>query len=221
MANPLVEDTSQHMLALLPLLNRLVATEVRREVGEAVSVLQLRVLITLLDEAQTLSSLAREYHVSPQALCDVAHNLVERGWLARTPLPHDRRQHLLAVTDVGRVAYSSARERCHGRLRSSLAISANRSWRPQVALPALHRVVGASGAERLTGGVTMCWTVAGHDLDEAVRLIDRRSYGLRFGGALLCTWHSCKRRLSWLLWALVFKRWRTAVCMMSRSTSGS
>jgi DNA-binding MarR family transcriptional regulator len=142
MADSLVEDTSQHMLALLPLLNRLVATEVRREVGEAVSVLQLRVLITLLDEARTLSSLAREYHVSPQALCDVAHNLVERGWLARTPLPHDRRQHLLAITDVGRVAYLAARERAMQQITLLLGdLSQPELEAVQTALPALHRVL--------------------------------------------------------------------------------
>jgi DNA-binding MarR family transcriptional regulator len=143
-----VEDTSQRLLALLPLLSRLVASEVRREVGDSISMPQLRMLITLLEEARTLSSLAREYHVSPQALCDVAHALVERGWLARRPHPADRRQHLLAVTDVGRAALADARERALQQITPLLTDLSDRELDAVgVALPALHRVLARTGAE--------------------------------------------------------------------------
>lgn len=137
-----VEDTAQHLLALLPVLNHLVTVDVRREIGEAVSVLQLRVLISLLDEARTLSSLAREHHVSPQALCDVTHALVERGWLARSPHPTDRRQHLLAITEAGRVAYTQARERAVQQITAALTdLSEIELEAVRLALPALHRVL--------------------------------------------------------------------------------
>lgn len=142
MTAPFVETTSQDLLAILPLLHRLVASEVRREVGTAVSVLQLRVLISLLDEAQTLSTLAREYHVSPQALCDVAQDLVARGWLLRTAHPTDRRQHLLTVTDVGRAAYVQARERAMQQITLVLGDLSQAEFEAiGIALPALHRVL--------------------------------------------------------------------------------
>lgn len=142
MTNPIVEDTSQHLLAVLPLLHRLVASEVRREIGAAVSVLQLRVLISLLDEAQTLSALAREYHVSPQALCDVTQGLVERGWLARIPHPTDRRQHLLTVTEAGQVAYIQAHDRALQQIMLRLSdLSQPELDAVRTALPALHRVL--------------------------------------------------------------------------------
>jgi DNA-binding MarR family transcriptional regulator len=105
-------------------------------------VLQLRVLISLLDEVQTLSALAREHHVSPQALCDVAQNLVERGWLMRAAHPTDRRQHLLTVTDSGRAAYTQARERAMQQITLVLAdLSQSELEAISTALPALHRVL--------------------------------------------------------------------------------
>jgi DNA-binding MarR family transcriptional regulator len=142
MVDPVFEDASQELLALLPLLNRLVASEVRREVGESVSLLQLRILITLLDEARTLSALAREYHVSPQSLCDSAQALVQRGWLERRAHPTDRRQQLLAVTAVGRVAYIEARERAMQQITPLLTdLSQPELDAVRTALPALHRVL--------------------------------------------------------------------------------
>lgn len=56
-----------------------------------------------------MSALARQQHVSTQAVCDLVHDMVERGWLSRSSHEHDRRQQLLSVTERGRVALAEAR----------------------------------------------------------------------------------------------------------------
>ncbi len=105
---------------------------------------QLRILIELDGGAQTLSMIARHQHVSPQALCMLVNDLVERGWVERTPHPHDRRQHLLAVTDRGRNAFALSRERALQQIMPLLtSLSEEEAQAIIVALPALRRVLGA------------------------------------------------------------------------------
>lgn len=137
------EHTAQDLLALLPLLGRLLAAEVRREVGEAAaSGVQLRMLQALRGQPQTLSALARQQHVSPQALCDVAHALIERGWLVSVINPHDRRQHLLRLTDAGELACEAGRARALQQLIGLLGeLRPEELAAVQLALPALQRVL--------------------------------------------------------------------------------
>ncbi|MBX0327055.1 MarR family transcriptional regulator [Oscillochloris sp. ZM17-4] len=149
MIRPTLDPIAQDLLAVLPQLNRIIAAEVRREVGGSASVAQLRLLTELDGGPQTLSAIARQQHVSPQALCVLANDLVERGWLERTPHPHDRRQHLLEVTDRGRDAFALARERALQQITPLLScLSEDEAQAIRVALPALRRVLGAHDVGR-------------------------------------------------------------------------
>lgn len=137
-----LEPIAQDLLAVLPRLNRIIAAEVRHEVGEAASVAQLRLLNELDGGPQTLSTVARLQRVSPQAICVLANDLVERGWLERTPHPHDRRQHLLGVTEHGRAAFTQARERALQQITPLLdCLSEAEIQAIMVALPALRRAL--------------------------------------------------------------------------------
>src|SRR6476619_6342086 len=101
---------TRELLAVLPLLNRIVAAEVRREAGEETTMPQFRVLAHLGAGPLTLSVLAKKRRVSLQSMSELVQALVERGWIARTPDPGDRRQHLLRLTDHGRAHYERAQE---------------------------------------------------------------------------------------------------------------
>ncbi|MEI7772082.1 MAG: MarR family transcriptional regulator [Chloroflexales bacterium] len=139
-----LEPIAQDLLAVLPQLNRIIAAEVRREVGDAASAAQLRLLGELDGGPQTLSMIARHQHVSPQALCMLVNDMVERGWVLRAPHPHDRRQHLLEVTDRGRNAFALSRERALQQIMPLLSsLSEEEAQAIIVALPALRRVLGA------------------------------------------------------------------------------
>jgi DNA-binding MarR family transcriptional regulator len=136
------EEVTRELLAVLPLLNRIVVTEVRREAGEETTMPQFRVLAHLVDGPLTLSVLARKRRVSLQSMGELAQALVERGWVVRMPDPTDRRQHLLHLTEQGRAHYERAQEQALRRLVPLLdELTGDEIAAVQQALPALRRVL--------------------------------------------------------------------------------
>jgi DNA-binding MarR family transcriptional regulator len=136
------EDATREVLAVLPLLNRIVGAEVRREAGEDTTIGQFRVLAQLSEGSLTLSALAKRRRVSLQSMSELAQTLVERGWIARTPDPTDRRQHLLQLTEAGSAHYQRAQEMMIRQLAPLLAqLSADEMAAVRLALPALRRVL--------------------------------------------------------------------------------
>src|SRR5690349_7349967 len=136
------EDATREVLAVLPLLNRIVGAEVRREAGEDTTIGQFRVLAHLANGPLTLSVLAKRRRVSLQSMSELAQTLVERGWLSRTPDPNDRRQHLLQLTDSGQVHYQRTQEMTIRQLAPLMAqLSADEMAAVRMALPALRRVL--------------------------------------------------------------------------------
>lgn len=137
-----VEQATQELLAVLPLINRLVAAEVRREAGEETTMPQFRVLAQLAEGPMTASALARRRRVSLQSMGELAQVLVERGWLERMPNPSDRRQSLLQLTEHGRKHYEQAQFYTLRRLMPLMAgLSAEELDAVLLALPALRRVL--------------------------------------------------------------------------------
>lgn len=136
------EQLTQELLAVLPLITRIVAQEVRREAGEATTMPQFRVLDYVAARPITLSALARERRVSLQAMSELVQTLVERGWITRTPDPHDRRQQLLQLTEHGRAHYERAQTQTLRQL-VPLMNELDDEERAAVAraLPALRRVL--------------------------------------------------------------------------------
>lgn len=138
----MVLATTEELLAVLPLLNRLVAAEVRREAGEETTMPQFRVLAHLAAAPLTLSVLAKKRRVSLQAMSELVQALVARGWVERLPDPNDRRQALLQLTNHGRSHYERAQAHTLQRLVPLLAqLNGKELAAVRVALPALRRVL--------------------------------------------------------------------------------
>jgi DNA-binding MarR family transcriptional regulator len=136
------EDATREVLAVLPLLNRIVGAEVRREAGEDTTIGQFRVLAHLADGPLTLSVLAKRRRVSLQSMSELAQTLVERGWISRTPDPTDRRQHLLQLTESGLVHYQRTQQMTIRQLAPLMAqLSPDEMAAVRLALPALRRVL--------------------------------------------------------------------------------
>jgi DNA-binding MarR family transcriptional regulator len=134
--------TTEELLSVLPLLNRIVAAEVRREAGDETTMPQFRVLAHLSERPLTLSELARRRRVTLQSMGELAQVLVERGWIARTPDPEDRRQQMLSLTIGGREHYERAQAQAVEQLAPLLAQLAPAELAAvQAALPALRRVL--------------------------------------------------------------------------------
>lgn len=104
-----VDPIANELLAVLPLITRLVAAEVRREGGEETTVGQFLALELLADAPMSLSMLARTRHVSMQTMGEVVQTLVQRGWVERTQHPNDRRSWLLMLTPDGREHHDNMR----------------------------------------------------------------------------------------------------------------
>ena len=139
---PRALEATKDLLAVLPLLNRIVAAEVRREAGEDTTMPQFRVLAHLAEGALTLSVLAKRRRVSLQSMSELVQVLVERGWIARAPDPSDRRQSLLQLTDHGRSHYERADAQTLRRLAPLMAqLSPDEIAAVRMALPALRRVL--------------------------------------------------------------------------------
>jgi DNA-binding MarR family transcriptional regulator len=135
-------EATRELLAVLPLLNRIVAAEVRREAGEETTMPQFRVLAHLSAGPLTLSALAKKRRVSLQSMSELVQALVERGWVVRTPDPKDRRQSLLNLTNEGRAHYERAQAQTLERLAPLMAqLTPEELAAVRMALPALRRVL--------------------------------------------------------------------------------
>lgn len=135
------EETARELLAVLPLINRIMAAELRHEAGEDTTMPQFRVLTYLAEQPLTLSDIARRRRVSLQAAGDLIQTLVERGWIRRVPDSSDRRQVLLHLTDEGKEKYQRANSRMLIHLIPFMdMLTDDETSAVRVALNALQRV---------------------------------------------------------------------------------
>jgi len=138
------EEATRELLAVLPLLNRIMIAQLRPEAHDDMTMPQFRVLALLDEQPQTLSALARKRRVSLQAGGELVQVLVERGWVTRTPDPADRRQWLLELSEVGRRQYEQAQTRMvRGLIPLIEQLTDEEMCAVQCALPALHRVLSS------------------------------------------------------------------------------
>lgn len=141
-------DTAAELLKVVPLINRIIVDEVRREAGQDTTMPQYRVLQYLSSGPMSLSDLARKRRVSLQSMGELAQALVERGWVARKPNPDDRRQQFLELTRQGRRHHERAQDNMLRRLTPVMAGLAPEEHRAvRVALHALHRVLAQAPDE--------------------------------------------------------------------------
>jgi DNA-binding MarR family transcriptional regulator len=137
-----IDRIAEELLAVIPQLHRMISSDARRDGLGHASVPQARLLAELIHGPQTMSALARQQHVSTQAVCDLVHDMVERGWLSRIPHPHDRRQQLLSVTEQGQLALAEARQQALRQLTPRLhELSDTELYVLAAALPTLQRVL--------------------------------------------------------------------------------
>lgn len=68
------------------------------------------IVLHLLDSGlDSQSDLARHARVEAQTMSRTVDRLVREGLVARSPDPHDRRRHILALTPEGRQAFEAVR----------------------------------------------------------------------------------------------------------------
>src|SRR5258708_1026682 len=136
------QEAARELLSVLPLLNRLMITELRHEAEDDMTMPQFRVMTYLSEKPATLSAIARYRRVSLQAAGEVVQSLVERGWIERVPDPNDRRQSMLHLTQHGQTQYRQLDDRMQQRLLTYIEnLNGEEMAAVQLALSALHRVI--------------------------------------------------------------------------------
>ncbi|HYF61573.1 MAG TPA: MarR family transcriptional regulator [Herpetosiphonaceae bacterium] len=142
-----LDRLAEDLFTIAPQLHRLLDTEVLQQMDEGTSAAQLRLLTDLQQSPRSMSALARLHHVSPQAIDERMHDLIARGWVTRIPHPHDRRQQVLTLTEVGEAAVVKVRQ--HARAQVALLLLRLSDAELSImaaAIPAFHRVLHEGGS---------------------------------------------------------------------------
>jgi DNA-binding MarR family transcriptional regulator len=92
-------------------------------------------------DGASLRYLADQVVVSPSRVSRLADELTTRGWLERAPSPHDGRQQLLRVTDLGQTALTDMERTLTDALETHLLDRLTKTQLDQ--LIAISRTLGA------------------------------------------------------------------------------
>ncbi|MFN8374014.1 MAG: MarR family transcriptional regulator [Anaerolineae bacterium] len=136
------ETTARQLLAILPLINRILVADLRQEAGDNTTMPQFRVLAYLMEQPLTLSEIARIRRVTLQSAGELVQALVDRGWITRVADPRDRRQTLLHLTELGRQQHERVSSRMIAHMTPIMErLTPEERATVQAALVALQRVL--------------------------------------------------------------------------------
>lgn len=112
---------AQHILAIIPLVMRVVAAEMRRT-GYALVPAHYATLTTLLQTGPcNLYELADHLAVSPPTMSNLVSGLADKGWLQRERSLQDRRRVEVALTPAGKALLDEMRQLAETRIADLLA----------------------------------------------------------------------------------------------------
>ena len=94
------EIVAREIVEIIPLLMRNVAADLRCE-GVSMAPAHFRLLGMLAHHPCNLSELAEKQEVTMATMSNSVNTLVERGWVQRIAVPHDRRMIMLELTPAG------------------------------------------------------------------------------------------------------------------------
>lgn len=102
---------AEHLLTLLPRLQRWAATTVQADHGDhGLSLRQLTVLYVIRDGADSPGALSRRLRISPAVVTGLLDRLEQAGYVRRLADPSDRRRLRLALTETGLAASLEIRQ---------------------------------------------------------------------------------------------------------------
>ena len=101
---------------LVPRLARMIANALESDPAVALTLRQYRLLERLWERPHRTSELATTVHVSQPTASGVIATLENRGFVARSSDPRDRRATLIAITPAGEAMLAVARDRVRERL---------------------------------------------------------------------------------------------------------
>ncbi len=113
-------DLAHEVLAIIPLVMRAVAAELRAG-GELPVPAHFGLLTALARQSSTVSALAQGHGVSLPTMSNTVSALIKRGWARRTPSADDRRVLIVEVTPAGRAVVERIGQAAKRHLAEQLA----------------------------------------------------------------------------------------------------
>lgn len=133
---------AEALMRVFPSMGRFMSLYMRDVGEEETTIMQIGVLFQIQKEPMTASELAKKRRVSLQAASVLVQGLVQRGWVSRTPDPHDRRQYLIQITPEGSEHAETTRKQIANYLARFLeGLSAEALEAGGVFLPALYTLL--------------------------------------------------------------------------------
>jgi DNA-binding MarR family transcriptional regulator len=116
------DDCAREVLDVVPLVMRVVRTEMRAHRGPELTVPHFRVLAFLArNEGASLSEVAEHVGLRLPSMSTLVDGLVTRGLVARSASAKDRRRVALCLTPRGRSTWGAARRATQARLAKLMA----------------------------------------------------------------------------------------------------
>ena len=117
------EDCAREVLDVVPLVMRVLRSEMRSQRGPELSVPHFRVLAFLgNNEGASLSEVAEYVGLRLPSMSTLVDGLATRGLVSREPAATDRRRLALCLTAHGRATLNAARRATQARLAKQLAL---------------------------------------------------------------------------------------------------
>jgi DNA-binding MarR family transcriptional regulator len=139
-----VRDLARDVLAVVPLVMRAVAAELRAG-GELPAPAHFGLLTVLARQPSTVSALAQGHGVSLPTMSNSVSALIKRGWARRTPSPDDRRVLIVEATPAGRAMVARVGRAAQQHLAEQLAhLDRASARRLREGLAVLRAVFGAA-----------------------------------------------------------------------------
>lgn len=115
----------------------------KRYLGTDFTLAEVRVLYELAHRPPLAArELVRDLELDPGYLSRILRRFEDQGWLAREPAPHDRRQHLLRLTQAGYATFAPLQQKSREQTAALLAVVAPAA-RPRLiqALDTVHKLL--------------------------------------------------------------------------------
>jgi DNA-binding MarR family transcriptional regulator len=113
------QNVSHQIVEIIPLIMRFLHTEMRESAGAMVPS-HYRLLRLLSLRSCILSEMAEKQSVTLATMSNSVNTLVERGWIQRIPVSHDRRMVRVELTNAGKKILDESQQRLENRVSQRL-----------------------------------------------------------------------------------------------------
>lgn len=111
-----MDDFASLYMDVIPQAMSVLRSQMRKEAKEFLTIPQFRILANVSRGMKSIGEICQHHGVSQPAMSKMVDSLTQKGLLARTTDPDDRRCCVLALTPEGRCLFNKIKKRAYKRL---------------------------------------------------------------------------------------------------------